>query len=109
MLHEALESFDKLDAERAAALICKENELEIEFRSSLRRLATYLLEDARNVGHAIHTVLMIKSIERVGDHARNLAEYIVYIIQGRDIRHNHAAYCGTDEAAGDDTGAAGKE
>ena len=63
---------------------------------------------ARNVGHAIHTVLMIKSIERVGDHARNLAEYIVYIIQGRDIRHNHDAYCETDaEAAGDDTGAAG--
>ncbi len=90
MLHEALESFDKLDAERAATLICKENELEIEFQSSLRRLATYLLEDARNVGHAIHTVLTIKSIERVGD---------------------HAGYCGTDAggATGEDTGVAGRE
>jgi len=108
MLHEALESFDTLHADRAAALICTENELDIEFQSSLRRLANYLMEDVRNVGHAIHTVLMIKSIERIGDHARNLAEYIVYIIQGRDIRHNHAAYCETDaEAAGDDTGAAG--
>lgn len=95
MLHEALDSFDTLDAERASTLVCRENELEIEFQSSLRRLATYLLEDARNVGHAIHTVLMIKSIERVGDHARNLAEYIVYIIKGKDIRHNHADYCET--------------
>ena len=99
MLHESLESFDTLDAKRAAMLICKDNELEIEFQSSLRRLATYLLEDARNVGHAIHTVLMIRSIERIGDHARNLAEYIVYIIQGKDIRHNHAAYCETDAGA----------
>lgn len=95
MLHEALESFDTLNAERATALVCEENELEIEFQSSLRRLATYLLEDARNVGHAIHTVLMIKSIERVGDHARNLTEYIVYIITGKDIRHNHSGYCET--------------
>ena len=110
MLHEALESFDTLEAERAAARICKENELEIEFQSSLRRLATFLLEDARNVGHAIHTVLMLKSIERIGDHARNLAEYIVYIVQGKDIRHNHADYCGTVAGAtGEDTGAAGRE
>ncbi len=108
MLKEALESFDTLDARRASTLICGENELEIEFQSSLRRLATYLLEDARNVGHAIHTVLMIKCIERVGDHARNLAEYIVYIIQGKDIRHNHAAYCEADNAAtGNDTSPSG--
>jgi phosphate transport system protein len=99
MLHESLESFDTLDAKRAEKLICKDNELEIDFQSSLRRLATYLLEDARNVGHAIHTVLMIRSIERIGDHARNLAEYIVYIIQGKDIRHNHTAYCKTDAGA----------
>jgi phosphate transport system protein len=112
MLHEALDSFDTLDTARAKSMVCKDNDLEIEFQSSLRRLATYLLEDARNVGHAIHTVLMIKSIERVGDHARNLAEYIIYIIQGDDIRHNHAAYCEVDAAArmsADDAEGRGKE
>jgi len=92
-LEEALESFDTLDTARARALICSENELEIEFQSSLRRLATFLLEDARNVGHTIHTVLMIKAIERIGDHARNIAEYVVYMVEGEDIRHHLGAYC----------------
>ena len=93
MLGEAIQSFDTLNAKHAANLVCRENELDIEFQSSLRRLATFLLEDARIVGHAIHTVLMIKAIERIGDHARNLAEYIIYIVQGEYIRHDHAAYC----------------
>lgn len=96
LLQEALEGFDTLDAYRARTIVCRENELDIEFQSSLRRLATFLLEDARNVGHTIHIVLMIKAIERIGDHARNLAEYIVYMVQGEDIRHHIGTYCERD-------------
>lgn len=87
MLQESLGSFDSLNATHARALVCRENELDIEFQSSLRRLATFLLEDARNVGHAIHIVLLIKAIERIGDHARNIAEYVIYLIKGEDVRH----------------------
>lgn len=102
MLQEALESFDTLDADRAQALACRQNELDVEFQSSLRRLATFLLEDARNVGHAIHTVLMIKAIERIGDHARNLSEYVIYMVSGQDIRHRLGAYCRTQGHAATD-------
>lgn len=101
MLQEALESLDMLDAERAQSLVCRENDLDIEFQSSLRRLATFLLEDARNVGHAIHVVLLIKAIERVGDHARNLAEYVIYMVRGEDVRHRLRSYCGSSAAGND--------
>ena len=93
MLQEALESFDTLNTTRARALVCRENELDMEFQSSLRRLATFLLEDARNVGHAIHIVLLIKAIERIGDHARNVAEYVIYMVCGEDVRHRLGGYC----------------
>jgi phosphate transport system protein len=93
MLQESLESFDSLNAGHANALVCRENELDLEFQSSLRRLATFLLEDARNVGHSIHIVLLTKAIERIGDHARNIAEYVIYIVRGEDVRHRLSSYC----------------
>jgi len=98
LLQESLESFDALDAGRARTLLCRENVLEIEFQSSLRRLATFLLEDARNVGHAIHIVLMTKAIERIGDHARNIAEYVIYLVRGEDVRHRLGSYCETGDS-----------
>jgi phosphate transport system protein len=105
MLHEAMQSFDTLDDARARALICRENELAMEFESGLRRLATFLLEDARNVGHTIHIVLLAKSVERVGDHARNIAEYVVYMVGGEDVRHRLGSYCENIDAAGPGTSA----
>jgi phosphate transport system protein len=103
MLQESLASFDSLNATHAQALVCRENELDLEFQSSLRRLATFLLEDARNVGHAIHIVLLIKSIERIGDHARNIAEYVIYMVRGEDVRHRLGSYCETGETQTSET------
>jgi len=101
MLQESLESFDSLNVDHARALVCRENELDIEFQSSLRRLATFLLEDARNVGHAIHIVLLTKAIERVGDHARNIAEYVIFMVRGEDVRHRLGSYCEASNTASD--------
>ena len=70
--------------------MCRRQRKVQEFQSALRRLATYIMEDARNVGHAINTVLLVKALERIGDHARNLAEYVIYLVQGDDIRHQEA-------------------
>ena len=103
MLQESLESFDALNSTHARALVCRENELDLEFQSSLRRLATFLLEDARNVGHAIHIVLLIKSIERIGDHARNIAEYVIYMVRGEDVRHRLGSYCETEDTRNSET------
>ncbi|SFL87647.1 phosphate signaling complex protein PhoU [Nitrosomonas communis] len=87
LLKEAIENLDILDLERAEKLLNSHDDLDEEFQSSLRRLATYVLEDARNVGHIINIVLVMKSLIRIGEHARNLAEYVVYMVSGEDIRH----------------------
>jgi len=87
MLQEAIEIFDQLDVTRAEILAKNHNGLDIEFQSSLRRLTTFVLEDARNVGHTISIVLILKALERIGEHARNLAEYVIYLVNGVDIRH----------------------
>ena len=89
-LEEAVALYDNFDADKARALIERDGELDDEFAASLRRVSTFLLEDARNVGHVVEVVLMTKALERVGDHARNLAEYVVYLIGGKDIRHPRA-------------------
>jgi phosphate transport system protein len=89
-VEEAVALYDNFDADKAQALIARDGELDEEFQASLRRVSTFLLEDARNVGHVVEVVLMTKALERVGDHARNLAEYVVYLIGGKDIRHPHA-------------------
>jgi phosphate transport system protein len=87
MLTEALEIFDTLDAAKAETMIKNHEELDAEFQSSLRRLTTFLLEDARNIGHTVNIVLILKALERIGDHARNIAEYVIYLIKGEDVRH----------------------
>ena len=87
MLQDGLEIFDTFNIDRALELSKCHIELDAEFQSSLRHLATFVLEDARNVGHTINITLAIKALERVGDHARNLAEYIIFLVKGEDVRH----------------------
>jgi phosphate transport system protein len=87
MLRDALAAFDELDGARAEALAFEHTELDAEFRSCLRRLTTFVLEDPRTIGHLVSIVLMVKALERIGDHARNVAEDVVFIVQGEDVRH----------------------
>lgn len=86
VLGRSLEAFDDLNPEDAGRLLAKSEELEAEFQSALRRLATFVLEDARNVGHVINITLVVKSLERIGQLAVNLAEYVVYLVSGLDVR-----------------------
>ncbi len=90
MLRQSLMAFDGLDPAEAMAVIGGHPELDSEFQSGLRRLTTFILEDSRNVGHAINIVLAIKALERIGDHAKNIAQYVVYMVQGKDVRHGGA-------------------
>jgi len=100
MLQDAIALYDSFDLTSAEALLRRHAELDVEFQSSLRRLSTFILEDARNVGHAINAVLLVKAVERIGDHARNLAEYIIYLVRGEDVRHP-GARAAQDSANGD--------
>lgn len=87
MLREALDALARLDVDKALEVAKSDAELDGEFQSALRRLATYILEDSRNVGHTINVTFVIKSLERIGDHAKNIAEYVIFLVKGKDVRH----------------------
>lgn len=88
MLHDALDAFARLDEKQAAEIIARDNVIDHEFRSIMRNLITFMMEDPRTISGAIDTLWVAKAIERIGDHATNIAEYVVYIVGGTDIRHS---------------------
>ena len=68
-------------------VIRSDNEIDAEFDGLLRKLVTYMMEDPRTISSSIDLVFVAKAIERVGDHAKNLAEAVIYIVKGADVRH----------------------
>ena len=87
MLHACLDALARLDVEMAVEVARGDDNLDQEFQSALRRLITYMMEDPRTIGHAINVLFIIKALERIGDHAKNIAEYIIYLVKGKDVRH----------------------
>ncbi|SET53224.1 phosphate transport system protein [Nitrosomonas marina] len=87
VLREAIEVLRILDITRARKLLSQAG-LDEEFNASLRRLTSFILEDALNMKYAINIILVLKSLERIDAHAHNLAEYVVYMVSGSDIRHS---------------------
>ncbi|RZS58084.1 PhoU-like phosphate uptake regulator [Sphaerotilus mobilis] len=88
LLRKALDAFARLDAQQALEVIKQDNEIDAEFDGLMRKLITYMMEDPRTISASIDLVFVAKAIERVGDHAKNLAEQIIYIVKGTDVRHN---------------------
>jgi phosphate transport system protein len=91
LLHDALDAFARLDGAQALRIIAADEEIDHEFRSILRNLITFMMEDPRTISQALDTLWVAKAIERVGDHAKNIAEYVIYVVEGRDIRHSKPA------------------
>ena len=67
------------------------DQIDREFEGLMRKLITYMMEDPRTISSSIDLVFVAKAIERVGDHAKNLAEVIIYVVKGTDVRHNSVA------------------
>ncbi len=91
MLRRALDAFARLDVNAAAEVIRQDAAIDNEFRSVLRQLVTYMMEDPRTITTALEIVWVAKAIERMGDHAKNMAEYVIYIVKGTDVRHTASA------------------
>ena len=87
MLHGCLDALARLDVEKAVEVAQGDDELDQEFQSALRRLITYMMEDPRTIGHAINVIFIVKALERIGDHSKNIAEYIIYLVKGKVVRH----------------------
>jgi len=87
MLHESLDALARMDVELAVDVARGDEELDAEFTAALRHLYTYVMEDARMVGHTIDITLIVKALERIGDHSKNISEYVIYLVKGTDVRH----------------------
>ena len=91
MLRKSLDAFARLDAASAARLIREDTAIDEEFRAILRQLITFMMEDPRTISTSLNIVWVAKAFERIGDHAKNIAEQVIYIVKGRDVRHTPLA------------------
>jgi phosphate transport system protein len=87
MLHKSLDAFARMDAQAAAQLIDEDEGIDERFRAILRQLITFMMEDPRAISASLDTVWAAKAIERIGDHAKNIAEHVIFIAYGADVRH----------------------
>jgi|TARA_B100001142_G_C14323989_1_gene651566 phosphate transport system protein len=87
VLAHALDAFARFDAEAAIRTIEEDKQVDLDYKTALREVATYMMEDPRSIGRAINILWVVRSLERIGDHAKNLCEQIVFVVKGKDIRH----------------------
>jgi len=87
-LRKALDALARLDANKALEVLKQDDEIDREFDGLMRKLITYMMEDPRTISSSIDLVFVAKAIERVGDHAKNLAEAVIYVVKGTDVRHS---------------------
>ena len=87
MLRDALNAFARLDCGAARSIIVRDRQMDDEFRRLLRELLTFMFEDPRTISTALDMIWIAKSLERVGDHAKNIAEYVIFVVEGTDVRH----------------------
>ena len=90
MLHAALDAFARADASVAPRIKSQDAEVDASFKSVMRQLITYMMEDPRTISNSLELLFTAKAIERVGDHAMNIAEYVVFLVQGEDVRYAKA-------------------
>jgi len=87
MLHDTLDAFTRLDVQTALEVVRRDKSVDQEYRSATRELITYMMEDPRSISRVINIMWALRSLERIGDHARNIAEQVFYLVKGKDMRH----------------------
>jgi phosphate transport system protein len=87
MVQEALDAFARFDADLALSVAQYDKIIDREYKSALRELVTYMMEDPRSISRVLNVIWALRSLERIGDHARNIAELVIYLVRGTDVRH----------------------
>ncbi|HYQ40208.1 MAG TPA: phosphate signaling complex protein PhoU [Pseudomonas sp.] len=91
MVQEALDAFARYDADLALSVAQYDKTVDREYKSALRELVTYMMEDPRSISRVLSVIWALRSLERIGDHARNIAELVIYLVRGTDVRHTGLA------------------
>ena len=88
LLNKALDAFARLDVSAAVAILKEDDLIDQEFDGFVRKLVTYMMEDPRMISPSLDLLFLAKAIERIGDHSKNIAEFIIYVVKGEDVRHS---------------------
>ena len=91
LLRKALEAFARLDVQAALSILKEDDLIDKEFDGFVRKLITYMMEDPRKISASLDLLFLAKALERIGDHAKNIAEFIIYVVKGEDVRHTPIA------------------
>jgi phosphate transport system protein len=87
MLHMALDAFARSDSSKVLEIAEMDQQLDEHYQMSIRHLITFMLEDPRTISMSLEVLFIAKAIERIGDHSKNISEYVVYMVKGKDVRH----------------------
>jgi phosphate transport system protein len=87
LLRKALDAFARLDTTAALSILKEDDLIDQEFNGFVRKLITYMMEDPRMISPSLDLLFLAKALERIGDHSKNIAEFIIYVVKGEDVRH----------------------
>ena len=100
MLRESLDAFARLDVNAAARVVEEDDDIDVAFNAVMRQLISFMMEDPRTISAALEVVFIAKSIERIGDHSKNISESVVQVVKGKDVRHASADQIRAEVAGG---------